>query len=189
MDKTLGGAGALPTSAEEPETTVREPTSYDSTPELDAAVAGFDLEAWVNGITPVRHSVRLYGNLDQSKFNTLSSDEQDARLSGATSAQLKKIIDARKKAAQEITDSALDVVFEGRTADAVNRALAKGRELGYDGNDLSAYTIAQQIVEPAGFDFEIVKALADNPMAAQQWSNLITTWKKVNEESGVTIPF
>ena len=188
MDKTLGGAGALPTSAEEPETTVREPTSYDSTPELDAAVAGFDLEAWVRGVTNNRRAVTIYSDAaGNAEIDLLEAREREARLSGAKTAELRKIVSERHAVAQRVADSALDVVFEGRTSDAINRATAEAKAAGLSGNDLMAAIMAPQIVEPAGMTAEMLSTIAKQ--GPGQFARLLATWKAVTEESGVTIPF
>jgi hypothetical protein len=188
MDKTLGGAGALPTSAEEPETTVREPTSYDSTPELDAAVAGFDLEAWVRGVTNNRRGVTIYADAaGNAEIDLLETREREARLAGAKTAELRKIVLQRREVAQRVASSALDVVFEGRTSDAITRATKEGQAAGLSGNDLMAAIMAPQIVEPAGMTAEMLSTIAKQ--GPGQFARLLATWKAVTEESGVTIPF
>lgn len=191
-EKTLSGVGPLPTAAEEPVSVIREPTSYDESPDLAESVAAFDLAAWVRGITPLRHSVRIYGDLDASEGEAAEREEADARKRGASSEELRQLIEVRRALAKRHADSALDVVIEARTADFINRAMKDIRDLGLENPiDMYAYLISEQVVQPADFTFEIAQALgtSDNPGAQAQFLKLVEIWRKVNEEAGVKLPF
>ena len=163
------------------------PTAVDEK-DLAESVAAFDLAAWVRGITPLRRAVTIYGDLvANAEIDVLESREREARLSGAKSTELRKIVAKRKETAQRLADAALDVVFEGRTGDAVKRASASAKEAGLTGTALVSAVMSAQIVEPVGMSADVLDQIAET--SPGQYAKLMSMWKQVNEDSGINLPF
>ena len=155
---------------------------------MNEAVAAFDLEAWINGMTNIRRAVTIYADMaGNAEIDALNGREKELRLSGASTKEIRAVVEQRRQVAARVASSALDVVFEGRTATALAAVSKDAKDAGLDGVDLVYEVMASQIVEPAGFDADLLAQIAENYPA--QYAQLLATWRQVNEEAGVSIPF
>lgn len=128
----------------------------DATDEDALTVEGFDLAAWIAGARPTRRSVTVYARGDLMA----DLDEVEDEIRALKSAG-KDYEDAEKRSraiADEMISSGLRVVVEARSQEAVGAARAGIDEEG----DVLAYNlagIACHIVEPAGFDADMLHRL------------------------------
>jgi hypothetical protein len=147
-----------------------------------------DLAVWAKGITPLRRAVTIYGDLvANAELDVLEAREREARLSGAKTTELREIVSQREETAQRLADTALDVVFESCTADALKQSSAAAKEAGLEGTSLVSAVMANQIVEPAGMTAELLDQIAET--LPGQYAKLMAMWKQVNEDSGLNLPF
>ena len=85
---------------------------------MDEQVAGFDLAAWVEGLTPVRGSVTVYGDMSgNAEIGILDSRIKEARLAGAKPEMILALNEAKRQCAARVAETALDVIFEARSTD------------------------------------------------------------------------
>ena len=162
-------------------------------PVVDEAVlaekaAGFDLEAWVQGMTPVRRSVTIYGDMSgNADIGILEARIREARLAGADTKEIRALETNKRAVAKHVADSALDFVFEGRSADWIRRATKDAQEAGVEDAEILYRVMCGQIVEPAGVTPKLIGDIA--AVDGGQFANLLAMWKQTNAEAGVDIPF
>ena len=151
-------------------------------------VAGFDLEAWVQGMTPVRRSVTIYGDMaGNADIGILESRIREARLAGADTKEIRALETNKRAVAKHVADSALDFVFEGRSADWIRRATKDAQEAGVEDAEILYRVMCGQIVEPSGVTPKLIGDIA--AVDGGQFANLLAMWKQTNAEAGVDIPF
>ena len=155
---------------------------------MDEQVAGFDLAAWVQGMTPVRRSVTIYGDMSgNADIGILESRIREARLAGADTKEIRALETNKRAVAKRVADSALDFVFEGRSADWIRRATKEAQEAGTEDAEILYRVMCGQIVEPAGVTPKLIGDIA--AVDGGQFANLLAMWKQTNAEAGVDIPF
>ena len=155
---------------------------------MDEQVASFDLAAWVEGLTPVRRSVTIYGDMSgNADIGILESRIREARLAGADTKEIRALEINKHAVAKRVADSALDFVFEGRSADWIRRATKDAQEAGTEDAEILYRVMCGQIVEPAGVTPKLIGDIA--AVDGGQFANLLAMWKQTNAEAGVDIPF
>lgn len=129
----------------------------------EASVAGddpgeFDLAAWLGGATPTRRSVVIYQKMHLlGRLDELT--ELEYRLTGAAQ---KACLEEAKEVTAELMGSAITVVIEGRSSWWVEDLRNRLDKLKItDLTDRALYQLADQIVEPAGLDYEFLRAFAE----------------------------
>ena len=156
---------------------------------MDEQVAGFDLAAWVEGLTPMRGSVRIYGNPSlNSQITKIDSDIKEARSFGVQAAKIKSLSEAKQALMEQLISTSLDIVFEARSPDWVNRKIREGKKAGLEGGELERAIMCEQIVEPVGFTLELLEQIAAVD-GGGQYALLRAGWKNVNAEVGTELPF
>ena len=156
---------------------------------MDEQVAGFDLAAWVEGLTPMRGSVRIYGNPSlNAKITKVDSDIKESRSFGVQAAKIKSLIEAKQALMEQLISTSLDIVFEARSPDWVNRKIREGKNAGLEGGELERTIMCEQIVEPAGITLELLEQIAAVD-GGGQYALLKEGWKNVNAEAGTELPF
>ena len=155
---------------------------------MDEQVAGFDLEAWVQGMTPVRRSVTIYGDMSgNADIGILESRIRVARLAGADTKEIRALEPNKRAVPKHVADSALDFVFEGRPADWIRRPTKDAQEAGVEDAEILYRVMCGQIVEPAGVTPKLIGDIA--AVDGGQFATLLAMWKQTNAEAGVDIPF
>ncbi len=155
---------------------------------MDEQVASFDLAAWVEGLTPVRGSVTVYGDMSgNAEIGILDSRIKEARLAGAKPEMILALNEAKRQCAARVAETALDVIFEARSTDWVNRKIREGKNAGLKGDALERTIMCEQIVEPAGITPELLEQIA--AVDGGQYALLKMGWKNVNAEAGTELPF
>ena len=155
---------------------------------MDEQVAGFDLAAWVEGLTPMRGAVTVYGDMaGNAEIGILDSRIKEARLAGAKAEELLALNENKRRIAARVAETALDVVFEARSQDWVNREINAGKKAGLKGVELERAVICKQIVEPAGITVGLLEQIA--AVDGGQYALIKMGWKNTNEEAGVSVPF
>ena len=155
---------------------------------MDEQVASFDLAAWVQGMTPVRRSVTIYGDMSgNADIGILEARIREARLAGADTKEIRALETNTRAVAKHVADSALDFVFEGRSADWIRRATKDAQEAGTEDAEILYRVMCGQIVEPAGVTPKLIGDIA--AVDGGQFANLLAMWKQTNAEAGVDIPF
>ena len=155
---------------------------------LDEQVASFDLAKWVEGLTPVRGSVTVYGDMaGNAEIGILDSRIKEARLAGAKPEMILALNEAKRQCAARVADTALDVIFEARSTDWVNRKIREGKNAGLKGDALERTIMCKQIVEPAGITVGLLEQIA--AVDGGQYALIKMGWKNTNEEAGVSVPF
>ena len=155
---------------------------------MDEQVASFDLAAWVEGLTPVRGSVTVYGDMSgNAEIGILDSRIKEARLAGAKPEMILALNEAKRQCAARVAETALDVIFEARSTDWVNRQIREGKKAGLKGAVLERTIMCEQIVEPAGITPDLLEQIA--AVDGGQYALLKVGWKNVNSEAGTELPF
>ena len=155
---------------------------------MDEQVAAFDLAKWVEGLTPMRGSVTVYGDMaGNSDIGILDARIREARLSGAKPEEILALNESKRQIAARVAATALDVVFEARSQDWVNREVREGKKAGLTGADLERAVMCQQIVDPAGITVGLLEKIA--AVDGGQYALIKAGWKNTNEEAGVSVPF
>ena len=151
-------------------------------------MASFDLAAWVEGLTPVRGSVTVYGDMSgNAEIGILDSRIKEARLAGAKPEMILALNEAKRQCAARVAETALDVIFEARSTDWVNRKIREGKKAGLKGAVLERTIMCEQIVEPAGITPDLLEQIA--AVDGGQYVLLRAGWKNVNAEAGTELPF
>lgn len=171
----------------------KKPGAKEAAPALlSEPRSGFNLLEWVQGVRPIRRVVTLYQRLDLlADRDMLGSQLQDARLAGdedlaeGLRTQIRALTD-------KVKESAVNVTLAGVTTSRYQEILdeAKAAPEVVTAEDVVAYQIAAQIVEPEGFTYEVVKML-DEQMPVQM-GKVGTAWAQINTTTPdveATIPF
>ena len=155
---------------------------------MDEQVASFDLAAWVEGLTPMRGSVRIYGNPSlNAKITKVDSDIKESRSFGVQAAKIKSLSEAKQALMEQLISTSLDIVFEARSTDWVNRKIREGKNAGLKGDALERTIMCEQIVEPAGITPDLLDQIA--AVDGGQYALIKAGWKNTNEEAGTELPF
>lgn len=155
---------------------------------LDEQVASFDLAKWVEGLTPMRGAVTIYANPKiNAEVAVIDSRINEARQTGAKPELLLGLNEERRNAMRRMIEYALDVVFEARSQDWVNREIQAGKRAGLEGVALESAVMVKQIVEPAGITTDLLEKI--EAINGGQYARLKDCWKRTNEEAGVSVPF
>lgn len=129
--------------------------TVEPTPDTPLAPETFDLSAWVRGVQPTRRSVIVYQRPDLlAEIDTLT-----AREAVAPKGEREGLAERAADVTQQLRESAVTFVVEGRTSAWVKEFTAENRD--QDATNETLRQLAAQIVEPSGVTFEMVRALAD----------------------------
>lgn len=142
------------------------PARYDDNPEPDEAppdtsAADFDLEAWIKGVQPVEHSVRIYARgsllaeLDQVKI-----DLDNAKVA-KNYARVKELGDRAAEIIAALEESALTVRVVAWSQDRMDAFISPLKEAGMSDEDRVIEQVAAQVVEPAGFTADQYRILLE----------------------------
>lgn len=138
------------------------PASYGDEKEIPAAAPkDFDLAAWIDGVTAVRHAVTIYQRGDL----IAELDVVKARLNNAKIAKdsdgIAALTDQARAIVATLEESSLDVVVEGWSEDRVKAFREASKEQGVSDEDVTIAQVAAQVVSPEGFDLAFYKTLIE----------------------------
>lgn len=136
--------------------------SRDVTPDQPLNPATFDIAAFVAGVKPTRRAVTIYARGDlKAALDRLSDDIDKAEKAGRTD----EAAELRRDAAAVVEEmsapgAVVDVIVEGRSDDWVSRFDAElDAQKITDETERIVRRVAAQIVEPAGFTYELLEQL------------------------------
>jgi len=120
----------------------------------------FDLEKWINGVTPVERACTIYGRADLLAQLDLMRDRiRAARRAGKDT---KSLEGQAQHLADEVEASALDVVVQGWSPERREEYHQALKDQGITDNlELGLHMVAAQIVKPEGFTVEMLRTLQD----------------------------
>jgi hypothetical protein len=149
-----------------------------STTEVEAAALDpktFDLAAWVDGITPVRHATRIYGRGDLVAKLDLVKDQIIAAKTGRDYETVKALRDQGGAILDALEESALDIVVEGWSPSRVEAFQKPLKAEGLSDEDILVRQTVAQVVEPAGFTSELFQSMLDAlyPQAMQVVASVV----------------
>lgn len=171
----------------EDEMSLDEKTPAEKESDLEERARSFDLEAWLNGLSRLRRAVTLYSDLGaNAELDVLRTRETELRESGASRDEIEEVAARRRQVAKRITDSAVDVVLEGRSAEWLNEMRRKVTAEGKEPTAGLLEIIAAQIVQPEGITADVLAVI--NEKSPGQMANLMNQWKQLQTESGVELP-
>jgi hypothetical protein len=135
----------------------------------------FDLAAWVEGITPVRHATRIYARGDLVAELDLVKDQIIAAKTGRDYETVKALRDQGGVILDALEKSALDVVVEGWSPSRVEAFQKPLKEQGLSDEDILVRQTVAQVVEPEGFTSELFQSMRDAlyPQAMQVVASVV----------------
>lgn len=153
-----------------PSTTTDEPLAQTA-----FGPATFDLARWVAGVVPTRRSETVYQRADLlAEIDRIAAAE-----AVAPKGQRAALVEQATALTDQLRASGVTFVVEGRTSswvlDTETRLKAQGVT---DSTDVLLHQLAEQIVEPAGVTFEMLRRLAD--VAEPQVVRLVTAMTAAN---------
>ena len=164
----------------------------EGSPLLSEPRKGFNLLEWAQGVRPIKRAVPLYQRLDLlAERDILGAELKDAQLAGDADAVTDLSMRIRALT-DEIKGTSVTVILTGVTASRYSEIIDEGKARTdvVTAEDLVAYQIAAQIVEPEGFDYETLKVLDD--LMPVQMAKIGTAWTQINQTTPdveATIPF
>lgn len=152
------------------ETEASTPTAANVTGEQEASdPKTFDLAAWIEGVQPVTHAVRLYARGDLlSDLDLVKAQIENAKV-GRDYDAVKVLREQAGEIVEALEATALDVVVEGWSQSRVEAFQKPLKAEGVSDEDVIVRQTVAQVVEPEGFTAELFESLMERiyPQAMQ----------------------
>lgn len=129
----------------------------------------FDLAAWIEGVQPVTHAVRLYARGDLlSDLDLVKAQIENAKV-GRDYDTVKVLREQAGEIVEALEATALDVVVEGWSQSRVEAFQKPLKAEGVSDEDVIVRQTVAQVVEPLGFTAELFESLMERiyPQAMQ----------------------
>lgn len=129
----------------------------------------FDLAAWIDGVQPVTHAVRLYARGDLlSDLDLVKAQIENAKV-GRDYGTVKVLREQAGEIVEALEATALDIVVEGWSQSRVEAFQKPLKEQGLSDEGVIVRQTVAQVVEPSGFTAELFESLMERiyPQAMQ----------------------
>lgn len=156
-DEVLSAVSIAEEDKETPEETLSTPPAPPASPLEDPA--RIDVTAFIAGILPIRRAVTIYARGDLlATLDVLAERISKNKLSGENVEYLEG---KAAEIVEEIQSNCLNFVVEGRSGEWVKEFFTRMKEQGISETDSTIMQVAEQIVEPAGVTYELLKQIID----------------------------
>lgn len=147
----------------------------------------FDLAAWIDGVQPVKHAVRVYARGDLLADLDLVKEQIDNAKTGKDYAAVKVLRDQAGEIVDALEATALDIVVEGWSGSRVEAFQKPLKEAGLSDEDVMVRQTVAQVVEPEGFTPELFASMLERiqPQAMKVASAVVAA---NNRAPVVTVP-
>lgn len=171
----------------QPSTKPKQPAKRDV---LSAPRDSFNLLEWAQGITQITRAVTIYDDLGlYGQREKVGEQLRTARLIGEDST-VEELQAEVRDLTQRMLAGSLTITLRGVTQSRFQEILEEAKRYSANQDEQTYYRICAQIVEPEGFNVEVMKALDErSPLQGQK---IGTVWAQMNQtvpDIATTAPF
>lgn len=140
----------------------------------------FDMALWASGVKPIKRSVTLYQRLDlMAERDELGGELQLARAQGDET-KADAILTRIDQLTVEMEQTSILVTLQGITPSKFSEVLKEAETKSYikEADEVQLWIVANQVVEPEGITYEVLKDL--NELMPAQIQRLCETVNQIN---------